>query len=84
MHSRKVFDNANAFNGDVGRWDVSGVTIMESGKQSGVYVKICPGLDTLLPRFACGLVFFSAGAFDQDLHGWDVSSTTNMENSKCN
>jgi len=75
---KQMFYFTDAFNGDIGDWDVSTVTDMSGmfGSASSFNQDIS-GWDVSNVTDMAGM-FLSASSFNQDLNEWDVSSVTNV------
>ncbi len=74
-----LFEDANAFNGDISHWDVSSVTDMSNMfYNAGVFEGSIShwnvsGVEDM------GYMFSGADNFNGDLSSWDVSNVTNMK-----
>ena len=75
-----MFENATAFNQDIGRWDVSKVTDL-SGMFSGATSfnqAIGSWRNKVINVINTSSMFEGATSFNQDISDWNVSSVTNM------
>jgi hypothetical protein len=91
-----VFEGAGGFNGDLSKWQVGKVTLMDASTytlsfplspRSGLILTVSffllPFLSLDFALLLCGAVFHTAGAFNGDLSAWDVGTVTRMDASTC-
>ncbi len=73
-----MFRNANAFNSDIGGWNVSTVTNMGRLFQATAFNQDI-SLWNVSAVTDMSSMFRNAKAFNQDISGWDVSKVTGMD-----
>jgi len=73
-------DKATAFNQDIGNWDVSKVTNMDSMFRNALAFNQDIGNWDVSKVTNMSTMFSYAQAFNQDIGSWDVSKVTNMSN----
>ena len=76
MHG--AFWGAESFNGNIGAWDVSQVTIMERMLEGARAFNQDIGVWDVSQVTTMEKMFSKASVFDQDIGGWDTSQVTNM------
>ena len=75
----RMFQNARAFNQNIGGWDVSRVTDMANMFFHAAAFNQNIGGWTVSSATNMSFMFFQAAAFNQNIGGWTVSSVGNME-----
>jgi surface protein len=73
-----AFSRATSFNGNIGAWDVSNVTTMNSMFSSATSFNQDIGSWDVSSVTNMSNMFLGATAFNQDIGSWDVSSVTTM------
>jgi surface protein len=73
-----IFRDCSAFNGAIGNWDVSGVTVMNEAFRGCTVFNQPIGNWNVSSVTDMGLMFDGCNAFNQNINSWDTSSVTNM------